>query len=173
VKTQLDGLKPADFVTLASLGAGTAGTLFALSAGAQNAGYAFAAIVAAAALDFADGAVARSTGGASELGKELDSLADLVSFGVAPAAMVFASKASLNPAAVGAVALAYVACAATRLARFNLQQEKKAFYGLPSPVAGIITGATAMFAGGIPAMAAALACAALMITTLKVRKISL
>jgi CDP-diacylglycerol--serine O-phosphatidyltransferase len=94
-------------------------------------------IFAAAVTDALDGLVARATGGCSRFGMEFDSMADLVSFGVAPAwlAYVYCLK-SLWPVGVAAC-IWYVTCAAFRLARFNAQVENriKGFSGLPSPAA--------------------------------------
>lgn len=117
--------------------------------------YAFAAgaILLAAVLDLLDGAVARMTGSASELGVQLDSLADLVSFGVAPAmlAHVWAFKpvssrlgffVEVLPAAL------FVAAGAFRLARFNVQTaflDKRYFVGLPIPGAAATIASFVLF----------------------------
>ena len=110
-------------------------------------------VLLAVLMDFLDGKVARLTLSSNELGKQLDSLADMVSFGVAPAFLVLSlvarpvvfgpSFASL--ALLGAVV--YVACGLVRLARFNLQKEKGVFYGLPIPVAAVVLLLPAPFAG--------------------------
>lgn len=103
------------------------------------------AILVAFILDGLDGAVARLTGAQSDFGIELDSLADLVSFGVAPAilAHVWAIKpyssiawlfGSIVPTAL------FVSCGAFRLARFNIQTrslDKRYFVGLPIPAAAL------------------------------------
>lgn len=104
------------------------------------------AIFAAMIFDGLDGRVARITNTQSRFGAEYDSLADMVSFGVAPALVMF--NWSLNSLGkVGwAVAFIYIACAALRLARFNTQRESadlNSFTGLASPsaaalVAGIV-----------------------------------
>ena len=95
-------------------------------------------IVAAGVLDALDGRIARLTGTTSEFGVEFDSLADIASFGIAPAFLAY--QWALVPFhRVGwLVAFLFVACAATRLARFNIQHgstDKKFFVGLPSPAA--------------------------------------
>jgi CDP-diacylglycerol--serine O-phosphatidyltransferase len=96
-------------------------------------------IIVAAVLDALDGRIARLTGTSSPFGNEFDSLADIVSFGVAPALLVY--HWSLVPLGrVGwLVAFLFVVCAAMRLARFNIQSgaaDKRYFAGLPSPSAG-------------------------------------
>ena len=96
------------------------------------------AIMIALLLDGLDGAVARVSGSASPFGVELDSLADVVSFGVAPAILgyVFALRPYDR---IGWIApCAFVACGALRLARFNVQTAKldrRYFVGLPIPAA--------------------------------------
>lgn len=103
-----------------------------------------AAIFAAMLLDGLDGRVARWTSTASEFGKEFDSLADMVSFGLAPAIIVYQWGVE-RLAEYGAVwgrlgwlaAFLYVAAAAFRLARFNsnVAQDRRFFQGLASPAA--------------------------------------
>lgn len=88
------------------------------------------AICAAALFDFLDGAAARLLKAYSPMGKELDSLCDVVSFGVAPAAMVYL----MLPAPANYFALAIAVCGALRLARFNVDtRQTDGFIGLPIP----------------------------------------
>jgi CDP-diacylglycerol--serine O-phosphatidyltransferase len=107
------------------------------------------AIVIAAIFDQLDGRVARFTNTVSKFGAEYDSLSDLVSFGLAPAIMLFLW--SLKPfGRVGWLAsFFYVACGALRLARFNVQAgslEKAYFQGLPIPMAaGIVASSVLAF----------------------------
>ncbi|MCC6277500.1 MAG: CDP-diacylglycerol--serine O-phosphatidyltransferase [Oligoflexia bacterium] len=106
-------------------------------------------IVGAAVFDVLDGRVARLTHATSRFGVEYDSLSDLVSFGVAPAVLMY--MWALRPfSRMGwLVCFLYLACAALRLARFNVQVvsiEKKYFQGLPSPMAaGIVATAVTAF----------------------------
>lgn len=103
------------------------------------------AVVVAGVLDGLDGRVARLTNTQSDFGQEYDSLADLVSFGLAPALLAFnwslSSLRELGPLAgkLGwLAAFLFVACAALRLARFNTQaakSDKMFFQGLASPAA--------------------------------------
>lgn len=107
------------------------------------------AIVAAAIFDQLDGRVARITGSTSSFGAEYDSLSDLISFGMAPALLQYLW--ALQPfGRVGWLAsFIYVACAALRLARFNVQSvnvERKDFQGLPSPMAaGVVASSVLAF----------------------------
>ena len=105
--------------------------------------YACVAVFIAAVFDGVDGRVARLTGTSSEFGVQYDSLADLVSFGVAPALVMY-HWALVNMKHDGAMlgkigwaaAFLYMACAALRLARFNTQVgvvDKRWFIGLNSP----------------------------------------
>ena len=107
--------------------------------------------------DIADGAVARLVGAVSPFGLQFDSLADLVSFGLAPSLLVFAlfsdGRDSLD--ALGWIAcFVWVACAAIRLARFNTTidptADKRYFTGLPSPgAAGVVLATVFAFADQI------------------------
>jgi len=96
-------------------------------------------------LDMLDGRIARLTGTTRAFGLEFDSLADVVSFGVAPAVLSFAW--GLQPLGrIGwAAGFLFVAAAAVRLARFNIQsgaQDKRYFVGMPSPPAAGVPAAT-------------------------------
>jgi len=107
------------------------------------------AIVAAAIFDLLDGRLARLTRSTSKFGAEYDSLCDLISFGMAPAILMF--MWALQPyGRLGWIAcFLYVACTALRLARFNVQAtviEKAFFQGLPSPMsAGIVASSVLAF----------------------------
>jgi CDP-diacylglycerol--serine O-phosphatidyltransferase len=103
------------------------------------------AIFVAMVLDGLDGRVARLTNTQSKFGAEYDSLADMVSFGVAPALVMF-SWALVGLGKFGwGCAFIYVACAALRLARFNTQidtADKNYFSGLASPAAAAVVAGT-------------------------------
>ena len=131
----------------------TTGGLFAgfyaiIAAGQGKFGQACVAIFIAALLDGLDGRVARLTNTQSEFGVQYDSLADLVSFGMAPALVMYhwaLQYMRLDGAAPGKLgwlaAFLYAACAALRLARFNSQVsvvDKRWFVGLASPAAAAI-----------------------------------
>ena len=102
------------------------------------------AIYAAMVMDIIDGRLARLTNTQSEFGSQFDSLADMVSFGVAPALVMFefALKDLGSFGRIGSlIAFVYIACAALRLARFNVAKssDKRHFTGVPSPgAAGMI-----------------------------------
>ena len=133
-------------LTMGNLLCGFISVIFSSHGSSQ--GYLIAAllILGAALLDGLDGPVARALKVESELGKELDSLADCVTFGVAPGYLAYkAYLAGLMVPIFGRpidfgifVASIFPICAAYRLARFNVNHAPDSFRGLPSPVAGII-----------------------------------
>lgn len=99
------------------------------------------AIFLAALLDGLDGRVARAIGAQSPFGEQLDSLSDLIAFGISPAILMY----SWSLHGLGRIGLAccfvYAACAAFRLARFNVQigvVDKRYFIGIASPLAAIL-----------------------------------
>jgi CDP-diacylglycerol--serine O-phosphatidyltransferase len=96
-------------------------------------------------LDMLDGRIARMTGTESAFGVEFDSLADVISFGVAPAILSFAWGLQPLGRLGWAASFLFVAAAAVRLARFNIQsgsQDKRYFVGMPSPPAAGVVAAT-------------------------------
>lgn len=96
-------------------------------------------------LDMLDGRIARLTGTTSAFGLEFDSLADVISFGVAPAIMAFTWGLQPLGRLGWAVGFLFVAAAAVRLARFNIQSgsvDKRYFVGMPSPAAAGVPAAT-------------------------------
>jgi CDP-diacylglycerol--serine O-phosphatidyltransferase len=102
----------------------------------------------AAVLDMLDGRIARLTGTQSEFGAELDSLADAVSFGVAPALLAYVWGLSLVPRAGWPASFLFLVCGVMRLARFNVQRQVvdgRFFVGLPIP-AGAAQIASIVFA---------------------------
>ena len=97
-----------------------------------------ALIIVAAVLDVLDGKIARMTGTESDFGREFDSLADVLTFGMAPALSAWAWGLYEFRRAGWLVPIFYVVCAAVRLARFNVQSSRvdaRWFVGLPAPAA--------------------------------------
>ncbi len=150
------------------------GSLAAMSGGSgPNQHFEFAAIMIlwAAVVDGLDGLLARLTGTASDFGREMDSLADVITFGLAPAVLAFTwgvQAAAISPlgfadplrrAGVFATFL-FLVCGAARLARFNIQKnpvpknpgkpDRKYFVGLPIPAAAALIAAIVYAAGGKP-----------------------
>lgn len=95
-------------------------------------------------LDTLDGRVARFANASSEFGREFDSLADQVSFGVAPMVLAYTWALHLWPRLGWLIGFLFVICGAMRLARFNIQQsmtDKRFFVGMPIPAAAGMVGA--------------------------------
>ena len=102
------------------------------------------AIIIAALIDGLDGRIARLIKGTSKVGKELDSLTDMISFGVAPAFIMYFWKLNTLGRFGWLLCLIYVICVALRLARFNISSNQEPswkdnfFEGVPSPAGGIL-----------------------------------
>ena len=131
-------------------------------------------------VDMLDGRIARMTGTTSAFGVEFDSLADIISFGVAPAIMSFAWGLQPLGRLGWAAGFLFVAAAAVRLARFNIQagsQDKRYFVGMPSPAAAAIPAATVYaypwgfqtYAEAVPVLAMVIVPALLMVSTVRFR----
>jgi CDP-diacylglycerol---serine O-phosphatidyltransferase len=131
-------------------------------------------------LDTLDGRIARMTGTTTEFGLQFDSLADVISFGIAPAILTFSWGLTSLGNWGWAAGFVYVTAAAMRLARFNIQAgsvDKRYFVGMPSPAAATVPAST-IFAypsgfqepiGAIPVLALVLVPAFLMVSTIKFR----
>ena len=147
----------------AATGAGGAPEHFAVAA---------KAIVAAGVLDGLDGRIARMTNTTSDFGREMDSLADVVSFGMAPAVLAYAWGVQFVDTSIGPnwrehilragyfVAFLFLLCGAARLARFNIQKnpipknpgrpDRKYFVGLPIPAAAAMVATIVLAFDGQP-----------------------
>lgn len=134
--------------------------------------YAALAIGVAIPFDGLDGRIARLTNTASEFGRELDSLADVITFGVAPAILAYCWGFRMLPATIGpglrhqlmqigaVVCFLFLICGACRLARFNISSDakpknpgrpdRKYFVGMPIPAAAGVIAATVHVFGGTP-----------------------
>jgi CDP-diacylglycerol--serine O-phosphatidyltransferase len=103
----------------------------------------------AAVFDTFDGFAARALGATSEFGKEYDSLADVVTFGCAPAVLVYAWGLQIFERLGGGIAFLFLAAVSLRLARFNVQTGKtdyRYFVGLPSPAGALTLAAMILYA---------------------------
>ncbi len=102
------------------------------------------AVIVAGIIDGLDGRIARLIKGTSKVGKELDSLTDVISFGVAPAFIMYFWSMSEIGRLGWLISLIYVVCVALRLARFNVNSETEPswrdnfFEGIPSPAGGVL-----------------------------------
>ena len=106
------------------------------------------ALFIAALLDRLDGWVARLTGTTSDFGVQYDSLADVISFGMAPAVLVYLWALSSLPAPWSLAPFLFLVTSAARLARFNIQSpalDKRYFVGLPTPAAACAIAASVFY----------------------------
>jgi CDP-diacylglycerol---serine O-phosphatidyltransferase len=154
--TMLRGFHLADFFTLGNAACGVGAVFFAMLYMASRLPlhfYAAAALAPAAFIfDVLDGRIARARHEHSPLGRELDSLSDVISFGVAPAALGFA--AGLQGGWDVAALIYFVCCGVSRLARYNVTAESlagdsgkvKYFEGTPIPTSVLLTGILALAA---------------------------
>lgn len=136
-------------------------------------GTAVALICVAAVFDRFDGKVARKMNIESEMGKQLDSLCDLISFGLAPALLIFQSTLVEFGVAGSLATVIFIACGAIRLARFNVSEQNGYFVGLPITGAGCILTITYLLQGLIEPhifMFIILTLSVLMISSFRVRK---
>lgn len=117
----------------------------------ERSGMAAIMIIIAMLLDGVDGRVARALNAQSEFGKELDSLADVISFGVAPAFIMYVvALQDVTPILSWFVTALFPICGALRLARFNVKSSSPGhFIGLPIPAAGGILATVALFKGDV------------------------
>ncbi len=169
-------LLPSGF-TMANLFCGYACVVYAMRGEFQTAA---PFIGVAIVLDMLDGRIARMTGSTSAFGMEFDSLADVVSFGMAPAVLAFQWGLAPLGRLGWAAGFVFVAAAAVRLARFNIQsatQDKRYFVGMPSPAAAGVPAATVWaypaglftFHEALPVLAMVIIPALLMVSTLRFR----
>lgn len=154
--SMLRGFHLADFFTLGNAACGVGAVFFAMLYMASRVPFHFfaAAALAPAAFvfDVLDGRIARARHQHSALGRELDSLSDVISFGVAPAALGFA--AGLDGGWDAAALIYFVCCGVSRLARYNVTAESlsagsdkvKYFEGTPIPTSVVIVGILALAA---------------------------
>lgn len=162
----LKSLTLADLTTLANA---TFGMLSVNATRNGNFNMAFFMIFAAIACDFLDGKIARLTKKTTPLGHDLDSLADTISFGVAPAIFLISVNSALFSVITG---ILFTLCGILRLARFNTKPIRGGYEGMPIPLPSLCI-ATYYFTGVpleyLPYLYIVLAL--LMISTIKVKKI--
>ncbi|MHA6531283.1 CDP-diacylglycerol--serine O-phosphatidyltransferase [Paenibacillus sp. BAC0078] len=121
--------------TVFNLGAGAASLIFTIE------GYykiAFILILIAAFFDVLDGLLARLMNCTSDFGKQLDSLADLISFGAAPVFLILLHHLGDLHGVEAVAAIVFIICGALRLARFNISASSTEFTGMPITAAGVI-----------------------------------
>ncbi len=143
IKSPVGGLKGLpNFITCLNLFSGCIAVLLAFKGNYQGA---FIAMLVAAVFDFFDGFAARMLNAYSPMGKELDSLADVISFGLAPGIIVFSllTEANINEW-LPYVAFLIPVFSALRLAKFNIdERQTSSFIGMPTPANAIFWGGMA------------------------------
>ena len=125
----------ANLITLCNMSFGGAAILMTLN---EYYSYSVLFIFIAAFLDRYDGKVARKYNQESELGKQLDSMGDVISFGIAPALLMYEVVLHEFSYAGMTMTVLYIICGALRLARFNVTQSTGYFVGLPITAAGTL-----------------------------------
>ena len=139
-----------DCITAMNIVCGVVGLVFAFEGKPT---LAFPMMIAAAVFDFCDGLAARALDAYSDLGKELDSLCDLVSFGVLPAVMLYRSAYDFSAGQypVYRLALAIAVFSALRLAKFNVDpRQHSSFLGLPPPACALLVASLCHYAACEP-----------------------
>lgn len=161
----------ANILTMMNLGSGSMALILIMK---DQASLAAGCIFLAAVCDMYDGKVARNLNISSDFGKQLDSLADLISFGVAPALLIYQSILFQYSITGILLTIMYILCGAIRLARFNVTTFTGNFQGLPIPAAGCLLALFFLMKSFIPSfffMFILLGLSVLMIGTFKVKKI--
>ena len=139
-----------DFITSMNLLCGVIGVVFAFKCRFDMAFY---FMLAAAVFDFLDGFVARLLGAYSDLGKELDSLSDVVSFGVLPSVMLYSLMKTFmfGESLVCWVPLLIAVFSGIRLAKFNVDtRQHSSFLGLPTPACALLCASLSYFVCATP-----------------------
>src|SRR5690606_34688958 len=161
----------ANMLTIGNMAFGGAALMAAL-----NGAYSFSVlfIFIAAFLDRFDGIVARKFNQESELGKQLDSMSDILSFGVAPAILIYELVLTDFGLSGMVFTVIYIASGAFRLARFNISESNGYFTGLPITAAGTVITLSFFGIAVIPPviyMFLFMLCSLLMISTFTLRKV--
>ncbi len=166
----------ANFVTLCNMIAGATSILMSLNGKFKTA---MAFIILASIADRYDGKVARKLNQSSQLGVQMDSMGDVLSFGAAPAILVytylFMNLTGPLKIVGGVGTIFYICSGAFRLARFNIEgmDEDNNFYGIPIPVAGLTLVAMMMLKskiGIIPIAVALFVLGLLMVSKIRIKK---
>ena len=134
-----------NIITSMNLLCGVLGVIFTLEGRID---IAFYLMIAGAVCDFFDGLAARALGGNTAIGKELDSLADVVSFGVLPSIMLYQTMLNLHiePKFLAYIPLTLAIFSALRLAKFNVDtRQTNNFRGLPTPSSAMIAGSLSYY----------------------------
>lgn len=160
----------ANFLTLINLSLGALALLFMINEDLKTG---FILIFLAGLFDRFDGMVARKLNIESEFGKQLDSLCDLISFGIAPAFLIY--QVVLHQFGVPGMifTIIFIVCGAIRLARFNITEFTGSFVGVPITAAGCLLAAGYLTVNLVPGffyMFLSIVLSVLMISTISIEK---
>lgn len=161
----------ANFITLSNLFLGAFAILYVTK---EQLHLSVTLIFLAALMDRFDGFTARKLHTESEFGKQLDSMCDIISFGIAPAILLYQGILFEFGAAGMFVTIFYISCGAIRLARFNISEQQGYFTGVPITVVGCIVTLLFLCTSFIPSYAYLFITAILaltMVSPLKVKKL--
>ena len=161
----------ANMVTIGNLAFGGAAIMATMN---ENYTFSVLFIFIAGLLDRFDGIIARKLHLESELGKQLDSMSDIISFGIAPALLMYSLVLQEFSVTGMIITVIYIACGAFRLARFNISEPNGFFTGLPITVAGVILTLSYFAIDYVPSvsyMFLFIILALLMISTFTLRKV--
>lgn len=161
----------ANLLTLTNLSLGGFAIIFSLN---NQLNLSLLLIFLAALTDRFDGMVARKFNIESELGKQLDSMSDIISFGVAPAILIYQAVLFEFGAPGSFFTILYIGCGAFRLARFNITENNGYFTGLPITAAGCIATLSYLFVPYIPPVSyifIMLILGLLMVSTFRLKKV--
>ena len=161
-------MRTSDVLTMGNAASGVAALFFALEGRLEVAG---ALLILGLIFDWLDGRVARKSGKLSKFGVYLDSLADIVTFGVVPVGILFSLERSLFICVAG---MWFVVAGVYRLARFQMTTGVKHFVGMPITVNGLILGLLLILYPNIYSTVAPwyfILAGILMVSTLKVKKL--
>lgn len=148
-----------DFITSLNLACGVVGVVFAFEGRVD---ISFLLMLAAAVFDFCDGLAARALDAYSDLGKELDSLSDLVSFGVLPSVMMYNTMVAFTWSrdVWVFIPLLLAVFSGIRLAKFNVdERQHMSFIGLATPMSAMLCGSLCSFVACNPVSAISVFCA--------------
>ncbi|MFC5732345.1 CDP-diacylglycerol--serine O-phosphatidyltransferase [Cytobacillus gottheilii] len=161
----------ANIFTLLNLSSGSIACIFIMN---EQISIGILFIVLAALLDFLDGMLARKLQIQSEFGKQLDSMSDIISFGIAPALLLYQGILYEFGVTGMVFTMMYTCCGAIRLARYHLIHQDEYFIGLPITAAGLFAALSMLMILHIPPvfyLSFTIILSFMMVSTMKVKKI--
>ncbi|KAB2333948.1 CDP-diacylglycerol--serine O-phosphatidyltransferase [Bacillus mesophilum] len=161
----------ANIFTIMNVSCGSIACIFIING---QLSFAILFIILAALLDFLDGMLARKLQIQSAFGKQLDSMSDIISFGIAPALLLYQGILYEFGVLGMLAAIIYTCCGAIRLARYHLSDQDEYFIGLPITASGLLSALSMLMILHIPPvfyLSFTIILAFMMVSTMKVKKI--